>query len=38
MTVFVVKRDFACSQLSVNDHTITGRPVFRLQKAERKLL
>jgi hypothetical protein len=37
MTVFVVKRDFANSQLRVNDHTVTGRSVSVWQKVERNL-
>jgi hypothetical protein len=36
MTVFVVKRDLAYSQLRVNDH-VTGRSVFGWQKVERNL-
>jgi hypothetical protein len=38
MTVFVVKRDFAYSQLRVNDHTVRGRPVFGWQKVEINLM
>jgi hypothetical protein len=37
MTVFVEKRDFAYSQLRVDDRTVRGRPVFGWQKVERNL-
>jgi hypothetical protein len=36
MTVFMVKRDWAYSELRVNDHIVTGRSVFGWQKIEKK--
>jgi hypothetical protein len=37
MTLFVVKRDFAYSQLRVNNHIVIGRSVFGWQRFERNL-